>query len=546
MSLHIRTRLVAADERVTTIKIPPYEIRTKIFFMIYNMSTDNIEAKGIEFYEVLMEQYYPWFAQYMVMQRVCIDPNFHDICLMFLHKVNSPILDMEIRKATYANCKILLRSDIIKSCSGERTLLKNIGRWFGKSAIQWNQDPSTYVDGLIPLMVKAYQKGLMLVVVQFISKILEPCQPITSVGTMEILSLLAEIYTKPDLQFSLEYNIEVLFRNFGVDAEHTKTNYLLKDVKREVAGNQDFALKDVVHVPTCLCPVFLDQEGEASMPLTQYITSLKPIMHTVKLVGEMRNHWFYWVVAEKAKRLMASIIRALHDLHEVNICPVQFCASNIVVTYYGRVKIRVACFKKTVPMVRKNYEDASNIIMETLFADYKLTIIPKDVDHLLSLMKSPIAIGMKYVIGTHASLIPLGNRFQFYLDMCDHITSVMNAELRSNIHGALDDPYGENWSVLLKYNIFLEESFYRSGSSYNTKKGAIEFLRFYRNTLAHRMDKCKKPLQNVGDFRTLIYTKEDIEMILLVTYPMILPRMQEELQNHKRLKDLNLHNLNFK
>ena len=40
-------------------------------------------------------------------------------------------------------------------------------------------------------------------------QILEPCQPIISVGTMEILSLLAEIYTKPDLQLSLEYNIEV-------------------------------------------------------------------------------------------------------------------------------------------------------------------------------------------------------------------------------------------------------------------------------------------------------------------------------------------------
>ena len=40
--------------------------------------------------------------------RVCIDPNFHDICLMFLHKVNSPVLDMEILKATYANCKVIL------------------------------------------------------------------------------------------------------------------------------------------------------------------------------------------------------------------------------------------------------------------------------------------------------------------------------------------------------------------------------------------------------------------------------------------------------
>lgn len=93
-------------------------------------------------------------------------------------------------------------------------------------------------------------------------------------------------------------------------------------------------MKDVVPVPTWLCPVSLDQEAEASVPLTQYITSLKPIMHTVELVGEMRNHWFYWVVAEKVKCLMASIIRALHDLHEANKCPEQFCASNIVVTYY--------------------------------------------------------------------------------------------------------------------------------------------------------------------------------------------------------------------
>lgn len=44
-----------------------------------------------------------------------------------------------------------------------------------------------------------------------------------------------------------------------MEAEHTKTNYLLKDVKCEVAGNQDFAVKDVVPVPTCLCPAFLDQ-----------------------------------------------------------------------------------------------------------------------------------------------------------------------------------------------------------------------------------------------------------------------------------------------
>lgn len=37
--------------------------------MINNISTANMEAKAKEFTEVLKEQYYPWFAQYMVMKR---------------------------------------------------------------------------------------------------------------------------------------------------------------------------------------------------------------------------------------------------------------------------------------------------------------------------------------------------------------------------------------------------------------------------------------------------------------------------------------------
>lgn len=111
--------------------------------------------------------------------RVCIDPNFHDMCLLFLDKLNSTTLDMEIQKATEVNCKVivtlrttsesyknkfqvllflfmqaLLRSNIIKSCPDERTLLKNLGSCFGKSAIRRNQDPSAYVTDLITLIEK--------------------------------------------------------------------------------------------------------------------------------------------------------------------------------------------------------------------------------------------------------------------------------------------------------------------------------------------------------------------------------------------------------
>ncbi|XP_058113902.1 general negative regulator of transcription subunit 1-like isoform X1 [Magnolia sinica] len=48
---------------------PASEIQDKILFMINNISTSNMDVKAKEFTDVLKEQYYPWFAQYMVMKR---------------------------------------------------------------------------------------------------------------------------------------------------------------------------------------------------------------------------------------------------------------------------------------------------------------------------------------------------------------------------------------------------------------------------------------------------------------------------------------------
>ena len=49
---------------------PTSEIQDKISFLINNIASANIEAKAKEFTEILDEQYYPWFAQYMVMKRL--------------------------------------------------------------------------------------------------------------------------------------------------------------------------------------------------------------------------------------------------------------------------------------------------------------------------------------------------------------------------------------------------------------------------------------------------------------------------------------------
>ncbi|KAJ6835455.1 CCR4-NOT transcription complex subunit 1 [Iris pallida] len=249
-ALNIETLVAAAERRDTPIEAPAQEVQDKILFMINNISTANIEAKAKEFTEVIKEQYYPWFAQYMVMKRASIEPNFHDLYLKFLDKVNSKTLNKEIVKATYENCKVLLRSELIKSSSEERSLLKNLGSWLGKFTIGRNQALLAKEIDPKSLIIEAYERGLMIAVIPFTSKVLEPCQSSLAYKppnpwTMAILSLLTEIYNLPNLKMNLKFDIEVLFKNLGVDMKDVKPTSLLKDRVREVEGNPDFSSKDI-------------------------------------------------------------------------------------------------------------------------------------------------------------------------------------------------------------------------------------------------------------------------------------------------------------
>ncbi|OIT36093.1 PREDICTED: CCR4-NOT transcription complex subunit 1 [Nicotiana attenuata] len=249
-ALNIETLVAAAERRETPIEAPASEIQDKISFIINNLSAANIEAKAKEFTGIVEEQYYPWFAQYMVMKRASIEPNFHDLYLKFLDKVTSKALFKEIVQATYENCKVLLGSELIKSSSEERSLLKNLGSWLGKITIGRNQVLRAREIDPKSLIIEAYEKGLMIAVIPFTSKVLEPCQSSLAYQppnpwTMGILGLLAEIYAMPNLKMNLKFDIEVLFKNLGVDLKEVVPTSLLKDRVREVEGNPDFSNKDV-------------------------------------------------------------------------------------------------------------------------------------------------------------------------------------------------------------------------------------------------------------------------------------------------------------
>ncbi|XP_052626863.1 uncharacterized protein LOC111896007 [Lactuca sativa] len=257
VSASVRTLFDAAQRRETPIQAPPSQKRDKISFIFNTLSTANIEAKVEEFTEILEEQYYPWFAQYLVMKRASKEPNFHKLYMNFLEKAHSKQLMEEVVQETYENLifylgmqQVLLRSELIQTSSEERLLLKNLGGWLGIITIGRNRVLlSKHIDPK-SLIIEAYEKGLMIGIIPFTSKVLEPCkgslayQP-PNPWTMGILGLLAEIHAMPNLKANLKFSIEILFKNLELDMKAVTPTSLLKDRVRKIEGNPDFCNKDV-------------------------------------------------------------------------------------------------------------------------------------------------------------------------------------------------------------------------------------------------------------------------------------------------------------
>ncbi|VDK50178.1 unnamed protein product [Cylicostephanus goldi] len=125
------------------------------------------------------EPFIRWFAQYIVMKRVSIEQNFLPLYNQFVQAINHPLLDTHIKRETFRNIRILLRSDKRQAASNysDRQLLKNLGMWLGSITIARNKPILISELDLKALLMEAYYKGQqeLLFVVPFIAKILFSC-----------------------------------------------------------------------------------------------------------------------------------------------------------------------------------------------------------------------------------------------------------------------------------------------------------------------------------------------------------------------------------
>lgn len=98
--------LLVATEKDEKLVVPPEAVQDKVAFIVNNLSQSNLTQKTDEFREIVKEEYWPWAAQYLVMKRASIEPNFHSLYSNFLDTLKLPDLRELVIKETFRNIKV--------------------------------------------------------------------------------------------------------------------------------------------------------------------------------------------------------------------------------------------------------------------------------------------------------------------------------------------------------------------------------------------------------------------------------------------------------
>jgi CCR4-NOT transcription complex subunit 1 len=224
--------LVEAAEKQKLL-VPAEGVRDRILFIMNNLSLGNLEAKANDLVKVLEEAHFAWLAQYLVVRRASLEPNYHGLYLGFLDILQLHPLSQAVLTQTYVSIYVLLRSAKIVGSSAERSLLKNLGSWLGGLTLAHDL-PILHRDlSLKDLLIEAVVSDRLIAIVPFVCKVAEQCarsrafQP-ENPWLMAILRLLAELYNFADLKLNLKFEIEVLCKNLSIDLHALEPSNLLK------------------------------------------------------------------------------------------------------------------------------------------------------------------------------------------------------------------------------------------------------------------------------------------------------------------------------
>ena len=213
---------------------PDEAVQDKILFVLNNVSEQNIDEKLRDLIDALEDQHHQWFANYLVEERAKLQPNFQQLYLDLLERINDRMLWAEVLRETYVGASKLLNSEATLSSSTDRGHLKNLGSWLGSLTIAKNKPvkhKNVYFKGLL---LEGYDSQRLTVVIPFTCKVLVQATKSTvfkppNPWLMDILALLMELYHFAELKLNLKFEIEVLCKDLELDYKTIEPSIIIRD-----------------------------------------------------------------------------------------------------------------------------------------------------------------------------------------------------------------------------------------------------------------------------------------------------------------------------
>ena len=215
-------------------EMPPEEVSDKILFIVNNLAPSNFDSKLSEMKGHFQEQYSRWFANYLVDQRVSIEPNNHSLYLRFLDALDVQSLFRFVLHETLVKSAALLNSEKTLQLGSERAVLKNVGSWLGSITLARDRPIKHKNLSFKDLLVEGYDNGRLIVAIPFVCKTLEPAarskvfRP-PNPWLMAVLSLLTELYHFAELKLNLKIALEMLCKALDVDLDVVQATTILRN-----------------------------------------------------------------------------------------------------------------------------------------------------------------------------------------------------------------------------------------------------------------------------------------------------------------------------
>lgn len=243
---------------------PVEEVQDKVLFILNNLSVSNIDQKLKDLCDQLQEQHHQWFADYLVVQRAKTEPNYQQLYLELLDKLNHKGLIAEVLRETFINIIKILNSESAMQNSQERNYLKNLATWLGGLTIARDKPIKFKNISFKDLLIEGYDTNRLLVVIPFTCKVLEqaaksmvfkPPNP----WLMAIIKLLVELYQFAELKIQSKFEIEYLCGRFELDIKTVEPS---TDIRERPIKEEEII--SIGHLPDDLGGLDLDRHGRFS------------------------------------------------------------------------------------------------------------------------------------------------------------------------------------------------------------------------------------------------------------------------------------------